>query len=161
MMVWTKTLQTETAYLYPGKKISFPIRKYLRAVQDRGDKMKSTCHQVNSWRIQGKVLYHRLTLVFSTERLSTQQRRYPRQPLVVVLFSLSRVGLFVTPWTAAHQASLSFTISQSLLKLMPTEIMMPSNHFILCRPLLLLPSVFPSIRVFPNESALHIKWSEN
>ena len=63
-----------------------------------------------------------------------------------------------TPWTAACQASLSITISQSSLKLMPVESVMPSNHLILCRPLPLLPSVFPSIRVFSNESALHIRW---
>ena len=67
---------------------------------------------------------------------------------------LSRVQLFATPWTAAHQASLSFTISQSLLNLMSIESMMPSNHLILCCPLLLF-SIFPSIRVFSNESALH------
>ena len=67
---------------------------------------------------------------------------------VVVVQLLSHVCLFVTPWTAAHQASLSFTISQSLLKLMSIESVMPSNYLILCRPLLLLPSIFPSIRVF-------------
>ena len=71
--------------------------------------------------------------------------------------SLSCVRLFVTPWTAAHQASLSITNSQSLLKLMSTESVMPSNHLILCRPLLLLPSIFPSIRVFPSESVLPIR----
>ena len=70
----------------------------------------------------------------------------------------SRVRLFVTPWTAACLASLSFSISQSLLKLVSIESMMPSNHFILCCPLLLLPSIFPSIRVFSNESALCIRW---
>ena len=70
----------------------------------------------------------------------------------------SRVRLFVTPWTAAHQASLSITNSQSLLKLMSTESVMPSNHLILCSPLLLLPSIFHSIRVFSNELALHIRW---
>ena len=64
----------------------------------------------------------------------------------------------LTSWTAAHQASLSFTISQSLLKLMSIELVMPSNHLILCPPLLLLPSIFPSIRVFSNESALCIRW---
>ena len=68
--------------------------------------------------------------------------------------------LFATPWTAARQASLSFIISQSLLKLMSVESVMPSNHLMLCCPLLLLPSVFPSIRVFSNESALHIRWSK-
>ena len=70
----------------------------------------------------------------------------------VVLWLLSHVQLFVTPGTAAHQASLSFTISQSLLKLMSIESVMPSNHLILCHPLLLLPSIFPSIRVFSSES---------
>ena len=72
--------------------------------------------------------------------------------------SLSHVRLFATPWTAAHQASLSITISWNLLKLMSIELMMPSNHLILCRPLLLLPAVFPSIRVFSSELALHIRW---
>ena len=72
--------------------------------------------------------------------------------------SLSRVRLFATRWTAARQASLSITYSQSLLKLMSIESVMPSNHLILCRPLLLLPSIFPSIRVFSNESALRIRW---
>ena len=64
----------------------------------------------------------------------------------------------MTPWTAARQASLSFTISWSLLKLMSIESVIPSNHLILCHPLLLLPSIFPSIRVFSSESALHIRW---
>ena len=72
--------------------------------------------------------------------------------------SLSPVQLFATPWTAAHQASLPITNSQSLTKLISIESMMPSNHLILCRPLLLLPSIFPSIRVFSNESVLHIRW---
>ena len=74
---------------------------------------------------------------------------------------LSPVWLFVTPWTAAHQASLSITNSQSLLKLMSMELVMPSNHLILCRPLLLPPSSFPSIRVFSNESVLHIRWPKD
>ena len=65
---------------------------------------------------------------------------------------------FVTPWTAAHQAALSFTISWSLFKLMSIESVMPSNHLILCRPFLLPPSMFPSIRVLSNESVLHIGW---
>ena len=66
----------------------------------------------------------------------------------------------MTPWTAAHQASLSITNSQSLLNLMSIESVMPSNHLILCHPLLLLPSIFPSNRVFSNESVLHIRWPE-
>ena len=71
---------------------------------------------------------------------------------------LSHIRLFSTPWTAACQASLSITNSQSVLKLMSIESVMPSNHIILCHPLLLLPSIFPSIRVFSNESDLHIMW---
>ena len=72
--------------------------------------------------------------------------------------SLSHVQLFVTPWTAAHQVSLSITNSQSLPKLMSVQSVMPSNHLILCRPLLLPPSIFPSTRVFSNESVLCIRW---
>ena len=79
-------------------------------------------------------------------------------PLDIVVQSLSYVHLFATPWTAARQASLSFTISRSLLKLMSIESVIPSNHLILSRTLLLLPSIFPSIRVFSNESALCISW---
>ena len=74
---------------------------------------------------------------------------------------LSHVRLFATPWTAALQASLSITNSQSLPKPMSIESVMPSNHLILCRPLLLLPSTFPSIRVFSNESALRIRWPKH
>ena len=72
--------------------------------------------------------------------------------------SLSHVWLFATPWTAARQTSLSITISQSLLKLTSIESVMPSNHLILCCPLLLLPSIFPSVRVFSSESVLCIRW---
>ena len=77
-----------------------------------------------------------------------------------LLFNCEVVSDSATPWTAACQASLSFTISQSLLKLMSIELVMPSNHLILCHPLLLLPSIFPSIRVFPSELALYIRWSK-
>ena len=72
--------------------------------------------------------------------------------------SVSRIWLFVTPWTSARQASLSITNSQSLLKLMSIELVMPSNHLILCHLLLLPPSIFPSNRVFSNESVLHVRW---
>ena len=75
--------------------------------------------------------------------------------------SLSLVWLFATPWTAAHQASHSIINSQSPPKPMSIELVMPSNHLILCCPLLLLPSIFPSIRVFSNESALHIRWPKD
>ena len=79
-------------------------------------------------------------------------------PSVQSVQSLSCVQLFATPWTAAHQASLSITNSQSLPKLLSIELVMPSNYLILCHPLLLLPSIFPSIRVFSNESVLCIRW---
>ena len=80
---------------------------------------------------------------------------------IVVVQSLSRVRIFATPWTAAHQASLSITSSQSPPKPMSIESVMPSNHLILCRPLLLLPSIFPSTRVFSNQSVLHIRCPKN
>ena len=80
--------------------------------------------------------------------------------MIIVIQSLSCVKLFATPWTAAHQDSLSFTISRSLLKLMSIESMLPSNHLIICCPLLLLPSIFPRLRVFSNESVLCIRWSK-
>ena len=75
--------------------------------------------------------------------------------------SLRCVQLFATPWTAARQASLSITNSRNLLKLMSIESVMPSNHLILCHPLLLLPSIFPSIRVFSSESVLHTRWPKD
>ena len=78
--------------------------------------------------------------------------------MYVVVQSLSRVQLSASPGTTAHKVSLSFSICQRLLKLMSIKSVMPSSHLILCHPLLLLPSIFPSIRVFFNESALHIRW---
>ena len=77
-----------------------------------------------------------------------------------VQFGCSVMSYSVTPWTAAHQASLSITNSRSLFKLTSIELVMPSDHLILCCPLLLPPSIFPSIRVFSNESVLHIRWPE-
>ena len=84
----------------------------------------------------------------------------PPSPLSLIssVQSLSCVRLFVTPWTVACQASLSITNSWSLFRLMSAESVMPSNHLILCRPLLFPPSIFPSIRVFSNESVLPIRW---
>jgi len=78
--------------------------------------------------------------------------------MLLLLFCCSVIWPSATPWTTAHQSPLSFTISQTLLKLMSIELVMPANHLILYCPLLLLPSVFPSIRVFSNESALRIRW---
>ena len=94
--------------------------------------------------------------------VSSIRHDWATKPSAVYFFVvqlLSCVGLFVTLWTAAHQVPLSFTISRSLLKLMPIESVMPSNHLIFCHPLCLLPSVFLSIRVFSSESALQI-WGQ-
>ena len=101
--------------------------------------------------------------MLSTSGINTKEQiagSYGKSMLIVFssVQSLSRVWLFVTPWTAALQASLSITNSQSLLKLMPIKSVMPSNHLILCRPLLVLPSIYPSIRVISNESFLLIRW---
>ena len=80
--------------------------------------------------------------------------------IVVIIQWLSCLRLFATPWNAAHQDSLSFTVSQSLFKLMSVKSVMPFNHLVLCPQFLLLPSIFPSIRVFSSESVLHIRWPE-
>ena len=103
--------------------------------------------------------------IFKTFSLPQSETLYPLSsnslsspfPLCSVTL-LSHVQLFATPWTAACQAFLSITNSQSLLKLMSIELVMQYNHFILCRPLFLLPSVFPSISIFSSESVLHIRW---
>ena len=93
----------------------------------------------------------------STRGFSSESVPYTQIMFIVVAQSLSHVKLLMTPWTAAHQASLSLTISQSLLKLMSIELVMSSNHLILCYPLLLLSSIFPNIRVFSNDLAVHIR----
>ena len=93
------------------------------------------------------------SLLHNTQRITSDYNKHSSS-----VQSLSRVQLFATPWTAACQASLSITNSQSLPKLMSIESVMPSNHFILCRAPLLLPSIFSSIWVFSNESVLHIRW---
>ena len=88
----------------------------------------------------------------------THTHTHTHTHVYIIVQQLSRVWLYATPWTAACQASLSITNPQSLLKLMSIKSVMPSNHLILCCPLLLLPSIFPSIRVFSNQLALHIRW---
>ena len=113
--------------------------------------MPQTCHMIFSevfslWN-HSKIINFGMNLVNSSVQFSSVQL-------------LSRVQLFVTPWIAAHQASLSTTNSRSLLKLMPIESVMPSSHLILCCPLLLLPPIPPSIRVFFNESTLHMRWPQ-
>ena len=117
-----------------------------------------SCHAL----LQGIFLTHGLNsgLLYL---LHSQEGSLPLAPpvvvvVVVVVQSLSRVPLFAIPWTAVHQTSLSFTISQSLLKLMSIESVISSSHLILCHSLLLPTSIFPSIRVFSNESALQIRW---
>ena len=100
---------------------------------------------------QGLNLHLLCLPLWQADSLSLVPPGKPMQYVVVQL--LSCVQLFATPWTAAHQVSLSFTVSQSLLKLTSVESVMPSNYLILCHPVLLLPSIFPSIRVFSNESA--------
>ena len=101
-------------------------------------------------------------ITYITRRIYGEQKIRGTSWKKMIVFSLvqllSHVWLFATTWTAAYQASLSITNSQSLLKLMSIVSVMPSNHLILCRPLLLLPSIFPNIRVFSNESALRIRW---
>ena len=107
-------------------------------------------------RSSNQSIWKEISLEYSLERLILKLKlQYFAQ-----VKSLSRIRLFATPWTVAHQSPLSMANSQSLLKLMPIESVMPSNNFILCRPLLLLPSIFPSIRVFSNESPLCIRWAK-
>ena len=90
-----------------------------------------------------------------------QQTHYYLSRMLLLFSCQVCVQLFVIPWTAAHQASLSLTVFRSLPKFISIESVMPSNHLILCHPLLLPPSIFPSIRVFSNESALHIRWPKD
>ena len=97
--------------------------------------------------------------LFPNKVILTHTRHYDCNISFVVAVS-RYVRLFETPWTAAHQAPLSSTLSWSMLRFTSIESVMPTNHFILCHPLLLLPSIFPSIRVFSNESALHITWTK-
>ena len=107
------------------------------------------------------ILYLECCSTFNCLHSLSHPSLHPLHPPLVTISAfqlLSHFGLFATSWTAAHQASLSLTNSGSLLKLMSTESVMPSTHLILCRPLLLLPSIFPSITVFSKESVLHIRW---
>ena len=101
--------------------------------------------------------WFRVTMFWNTSDQNKLNISWILESAYVVVQSLSHVRLFATPWTTGHQASLSFTLPPSLLKPMSIELVMPSNHLILCHPLLLLPSIFPSIRVFSNELALRIR----
>ena len=110
------------------------------------------CFPRHIWRLVWRLMY--LKTDEGMERVSI----YTSFSVVLVVQLLSRVQLFATPWTATHQVPPSSAISQSLLRFMSIESVMPSNHLNLCRPLLLLPSIFPSIGVFSNESALPLRW---
>ena len=99
--------------------------------------------------------------VILVKQLALSHLLHKTVKVTVVVRSVNHVQLFATPWTTAHQASLPFTISKGLPKLMSIELVIPSNHLVLCHPLLLLPSIFPSIRVFPNELVLCIWWPKH
>jgi len=115
-----------------------------------------------SWRLKFRQNWLAFQIEQRNPRLSDFSNLYELRLSISVQFSsvqsLSRVRLFATPWIAAHQASLSITNSRSSLRLMSIESVMPSSHLILCRPLLLLPPIPPRIRVFSNESTLHMRW---
>ena len=127
---------------------------------------QSTAHGLswNSEDVKMRLFLSKVSLDTKFGALDDKQAQFLKQdarPLILEFSSvqsLSRVQLFVTPWTTARQASLSITNSRSLPKSMSIELVMPFNHLILCRPLLLLLSIFPSIRVFSNESVLRIRW---
>ena len=137
---WSRTWQPTPVFL-PGK---FQGQRSLVGYSSWGHKeLDATEHRTLFWFVQFCLFFSTFISHFSS------------------IQSLSHVWLFATPWTAARQASLSITNSPSLLKLMSIELVKPSNHLILCRPLLLLSSIFPSIRVFFNESALHIRWPKD
>ena len=112
------------------------------------------------WHYKRLITWEIFTIIYEEKKIRLWNSVYFRLPCEYIssVQSLSHVWLFVTPWTAACQASMSITNSWSLLKLMYIESVMPSNHLILCCPLLLPPSIFPSIRVFSNESVLCTRW---
>ena len=121
------------------------------------------CFSCTYWGDYMVFVFHFDNVMYQTDWLQTLKHLCisginPTWSYSIVVQSFSHVRLSAIPWTAACQASLSFTISRSLLKLMSIEVGGPSNHLVLCHPLLLLPSIFPSIRVFSNEMALHIRW---
>ena len=114
--------------------------------------MRTTERRVKIWKIRNEIIYDRIWVKKIISEMKTKLK------VGHSVQSLSHVQLIVTPWTTACQASLSITSSQSFPKLMSIELVMPSNHLILCHPLILLLSIFPSIRIFSNESALYIRW---
>ena len=141
-----------------GCSISSSVLGLLSYLEDPLEKGMVTQSSTLAWRIPWTEEPGGLQFMGSHSQTWLSTHTHTQTVVVVVVQSLSRVGLLGTPWTAASQASLSYTISWNLLKLMSIESVMPSNHLILCHPLLLLSSIFPSIKVFSNESALHIRW---
>ena len=150
---------------YPGEGLGYPLQ-----YSDLENSMDYTVHGVeNSWtQLSNFHFFYYVLLIFRVHVNVWQKTTKLCKAIILQLKkinlknssvqSLSCVRLFVTPRTVAHQASLSITNSQSLFKLMSIESVMPSNHLILCHPLLLPPSIFPGIRVFSSESVLHIRW---
>ena len=120
----------------------------------------TTLMNINNLNISGENKFKKLKcgIIHFYKIKKWKQNNLPVDYVSNSVQSLSHVWIFATSWTAAHQASLSITNSQNLLKLMSIKSVMPSNHLILCHPLFLLPSIFPSIRVFTNESVLCIRW---
>ena len=150
---------------YPGEGLGYPLQ-----YSDLENSMDYTVHGVeNSWtQLSNFHFFYYVLLIFRVHVNVWQKTTKLCKAIILQLKkinlknssvqSLSCVRLFVTPRTVAHQASLSITNSQSLFKLMSIESVMPSNHLILCHPLLLPPSIFPGIMVFSSESVLHIRW---
>ena len=143
--------------MYPSAKMDLEVKASGRSKTHYGLKLSP-----DFW-LQGALVHmYSISLILYSDRVFASLcpcHDYSLEMFVVVVFqSLSPVWLFATPCTAAPQASLSFPFSRSLLKLMSIELVMPSNHLVLCHPLLLLPSIFPSIRVFSNELVLRIRW---
>ena len=162
-LVWEPSVRTNCWLIWRGLEPS-PFKVAHRSAPKEewylGFKMKSRGSICHAWTCVS-IFYQALGSTLFLRKLCQKacQMSAPSSHCPSVQFQLlGCVWLFVTPWTAALQASLSITNSQSLLKLMSIELVMPSNHLILCHPLLLPPLIFPSIRVFSNESGLHIRW---
>ena len=150
---------TETQVLLPGAELGFfnvPGNSRLQP-QDQACELEYLHGRIPAGTCITKGCSHGRVSFSSGTRHNLLGLSWSGGHFVVVVESFSSVCLFATPWTAAHQASMSFTISRSLLKLMFIELVMPSNHLILCPPLFFLPSVFSTIRVFSNESAFRIR----
>ena len=155
----------------PGFLVSHgTVRKFLEYIYKYTDKTMhmihktGTLHASYSWKLIKSNCNIFIVLKFQwgkRKKLTKGHRNVAPITQFTSVWLFIHVRLFVTPWTAARQASLSITNSQSLLKLMSIVSVMPSNHLILCHPLLLLSSILPSIRVFSNESVLHIRWPKH